>query len=180
MKLAKFLKKIVILILLGITLQFIASFIVDVVLGFFPKYASDYADRVSYVSSLTPRIILIVGIISPIVEELLFRGALLYLLKKITPFMIANIIQAILFGLYHGNVVQGIYAFVIGMFLGYIAYKCGGIVYTITLHMSVNFMGLFLGDVIPQNADIKIKTIIFVVSLGIFLSLIKRLKKYFR
>jgi hypothetical protein len=39
------------------------------------------------------------------------------------PFWVANILQAVLFGIYHMNPLQGIYAFFIGLFLGYVCHK---------------------------------------------------------
>jgi membrane protease YdiL (CAAX protease family) len=59
-------------------------------------------------------------------------------LGRILPFTAANIIQAAVFGIYHLNVIQGAYAFLLGMILGYVANKYKSITASILLHMAVN------------------------------------------
>ena len=63
----------------------------------------------------------------------------------------ANIIQALLFALYHGNVYQGIYAFLIGLIFGYIFILTGSAVPGMVAHSSVNLFGLFAERVIPAE-----------------------------
>ena len=50
-----------------------------------------------------------------------------------------------MFGLFHGNLNQFVYAFVLGLCFGFIYVKTGNIRYTIGLHMLVNFLGSVLG-----------------------------------
>ncbi|MFQ7713992.1 MAG: type II CAAX prenyl endopeptidase Rce1 family protein [Agathobacter rectalis] len=40
--------------------------------------------------------------------------------RKALPFALANLMQAALFGLFHLNWIQGIYAFALGIVLGYV------------------------------------------------------------
>jgi membrane protease YdiL (CAAX protease family) len=77
-------------------------------------------------------------ILAPLAEEFLFRGITLKKAQKIMPFMAANILQAVLFGVYHMNLVQGVYAFVLGMILGYTAEYFHSIWAAILLHACVN------------------------------------------
>ena len=42
---------------------------------------------------------------------------------------------------YHGNIYQFCYAFVLGCVFGYVYVKSGKMIYTIVLHMMINFMG---------------------------------------
>ena len=46
-----------------------------------------------------------------------------------------------MFGLFHGNLNQFIYAFVLGVFLAFLYVKTGNLKITIALHMLINFMG---------------------------------------
>lgn len=53
--------------------------------------------------------------------------------------------SGLMFGLFHGNLNQFVYAFVLGLCFGFIYVKTGNIRYTIGLHMLVNFLGSVLG-----------------------------------
>ena len=52
--------------------------------------------------------ILVVGIVAPFAEELLFRGIIYKTLSKSMSIPAVIIIQGVLFGVYHMNLVQGI------------------------------------------------------------------------
>lgn len=60
------------------------------------------------------------GLAAPVAEEFVFRG---YVMKKLLPFgkEFAIVISAILFGLIHGNFLQGFFAVGAGLVLGYAA-----------------------------------------------------------
>ncbi len=62
--------------------------------------------------------ILGVGIIGPIIEEIIFRGLIFNELKNIMPVSVVIIAQGILFGLCHFNLMQSIYAIFMGIMLG--------------------------------------------------------------
>ena len=53
------------------------------------------------------------------------------------------LISGILFGVMHLNLVQGIYASVLGFFLGYLRYKYRSISITIVTHILFNLMGTY-------------------------------------
>jgi len=86
-----------------------------------------------------------IGLIAPFSEEFIFRGVILKKAQKAFPYIGANIFQAVLFGIYHGNMVQGIYAFFLGMFLGFVCYKLQSIYASVLLHMIINISGIMLG-----------------------------------
>lgn len=67
-------------------------------------------------------IIQIVGlsIIVPIMEEMVYRGLLYRRMREYLPVTFALIGSSLLFGIYHGNSVQLLYAAVIGGFLAYL------------------------------------------------------------
>src|SRR5690606_21596465 len=79
---------------------------------------------------------------APIYEELIFRGLVLRMAQKFTSkFWIANTFQAILFGIVHLNLLQGIYAFALGLILGYFYQKYQSLYVPILMHMIFNFIG---------------------------------------
>lgn len=85
-------------------------------------------------------IILVVVIIGPIVEELIFRKAMIDRLSVYGD-RIAVVASAFAFGLFHGNFHQLFYATALGLVLGYVYTKTRRSIYNILLHMAVNFMG---------------------------------------
>lgn len=88
---------------------------------------------------------LYMGLAAPLVEEIVFRGLLL---RGLQPYgrRFAIFCSAVLFGLFHGNLVQSPYAFVVGLVLGYVAMEYS-IVWAMVLHMMNN---LVLGDVLMR------------------------------
>lgn len=135
---------VVMLIALGICVQFGASYILDLVLNMLPKVSEEYNETLSVLLQDDFRILLTVFLIAPVVEEVVFRFLILRLGAKFVPFWIMNIIQAILFGIYHGNWVQGVYAFLLGMLLGYVLQSTGVIIASIIVHMSINITGVVI------------------------------------
>lgn len=59
--------------------------------------------------------ILLYGIVSPLAEETLFRGLLYNRMKQYFPKVMAMVLTSLFFGLYHGNLVQGLFGFILGM-----------------------------------------------------------------
>ena len=84
---------------------------------------------------------LYMGIGAPIAEELVFRGLVL---RKLQPYgkRFAIVLSALLFGIFHGNLVQIPYAFLVGLVLGYTAVE-HNILWAMVLHM---FNNLVLAD----------------------------------
>lgn len=85
-------------------------------------------------------IILVAVIIGPIVEELIFRKLLMDKLGMYGD-RIAIIVSAVSFGVFHGNIFQVFYAAMLGALLAYIYSRTGKILYTIGLHILINFFG---------------------------------------
>lgn len=96
-------------------------------------------------SSDTFSMFLYASILAPIWEELLFRG---YVLRSLRPYgkRFAIWTSAILFGLFHGNLLQTPYALLMGLLLGYAAAEYS-IVWAILLHM---FNNLVLADLLNR------------------------------
>lgn len=54
---------------------------------------------------------------------------------------VAMVVSGLMFGLFHGNLNQFVYAFSLGVFLAYLYAKTGNLKITIAIHMIINFMG---------------------------------------
>lgn len=81
---------------------------------------------------------------APVFEELIFRKLLIDRTVKYGE-GISILFSALFFGLFHGNLNQFAYAFTLGAFFAFIYVKTGKILYTIFLHMVVNFLGSIAG-----------------------------------
>ena len=84
--------------------------------------------------------ILCYEIVAPISEELIFRQVIYKRLRGISPVWVAVLISALLFGLYHGNLVQGIYAFIMGGLLALVYEWTGSFVAPVLFHMVANHL----------------------------------------
>ncbi len=101
--------------------------------------------------NMTCAIILFVqlAVLAPIFEEYWFRGMVM---QSLRPYGngFAIFVSALLFGLTHANFQQFFYAFLIGIFLGYIAISTNSLVTTTVLHAMFNsisgIMLLFMAD----------------------------------
>ncbi len=84
-------------------------------------------------------------ITAPILEELLMRGILYRRLRRFLPDKrYAFIAGAFLFALFHGNVVQGIYAFFTGLFFIWVYEVSDSLVPAVAAHMTANASSIFL------------------------------------
>ena len=105
---------------------------------YFDEITGNYRTKLSVLYSTFSEEIKTV-IIAPISEEVLFREWIYNFLKKRTKFY--NIIQAFLFGLFHFLLVQSIYAFISGIFLGNIKRKTESLETVIFCHSFYNLLG---------------------------------------
>lgn len=85
------------------------------------------------------------GILAPITEEILFRGVVQ---RALMPYgrRFAIFCSAFAFGIFHGNLLQSPYAFLMGLVLGYTASEYS-IAWSMVLHMINN---LVLADLLPR------------------------------
>ncbi len=103
------------------------------------QYAQSYRDAVSGIFDGSFTLALVtVCIIAPAFEEIMFRGIILGEMTPVMPFHIANIIQALLFAVVHGNIIQGIYTFIVGLCLGISYRRSGNIYMPIAIHILFN------------------------------------------
>jgi membrane protease YdiL (CAAX protease family) len=168
--------------LLGIGLQVGFSFILNLIAMVKPSWFYNYGLMMEQLGSGTSIVSLIyVVVIAPISEELIFRGVLLNKAKKKLPLLWANVLQAFLFGLYHMNMIQGIYAFIIGMFLGSICNGYKSIYAAVVLHVIINLCGLLLGQMTiseQYQTPLVFSSIIIISIIGIILSMVMLKRDY--
>lgn len=86
---------------------------------------------------------LVFVILSPVMEELLFRWLIYGRMKAMLNASMAVILSAVFFGFYHGNLLQGIYAVIMGIVMAIIYEKSGSILSSMLFHIGAN--GLVYG-----------------------------------
>lgn len=86
------------------------------------------------------------GIVSPLAEELVFRGIVYNELKRSYKLPLAMLISALLFGLYHMNPVQGGYGFIMGLLLAYLYEYFGNFLWPALVHMLANCLAYILSN----------------------------------
>ena len=137
------------LLLAGVAIQIMVDGILNIVSPLFPDTFAAYYDLVSKAVGVNRAAPMIIAtfVIAPIGEELFFRGVIMGYAKRYMPPAIAILFQGVLFGLYHGNIVQGIYACILGCLLGFVAYKADTLLASMILHFSINLSVLFIPSV---------------------------------
>jgi membrane protease YdiL (CAAX protease family) len=145
-----------ILALAAIGCQLFFSGVLSVLQPYFTSTFQNYSKVIESITAVNPiLLILMIGFVAPINEELIFRGVVFHLANRQVGFLGANLLQAVLFGVYHGNLVQGIYAAILGFILGGICYKSKSLLSAIILHIFINLSSLLL-PLIPDQMMYRI------------------------
>ncbi len=137
------LKSIISAILLTGALMGIAWLCVS--LDIFAPFLADYTPGPGDIDGTQTMIFIIFCFVAPIFEELMFRGLIFGELSKSMPYIIANIIQALLFAFMHANVIQGVYTFILALTLGIVLQKTKCIYIPIVMHIIFNLLSLWAG-----------------------------------
>ena len=131
---------IIFLITAGVAGQFLIDSILALIRPLFKSAFAAYDDLVANVTGVTSSWLMLVAVflLAPVAEELLFRGLTLTYAKRCMPATLAIIIQALIFGIYHGNIIQGTYAFLLGILIGFLVHKTDNLLAGITFHIALN------------------------------------------
>lgn len=109
----------------------------------------------SVATSVSPWLVLVYMVLcAPVMEEYIFRKLIVDRTVRYGQ-EVAVVISGLMFGLFHGNLNQFVYAAVIGMFLAYLYVKTGNLKITISLHMMFNFIGGFLSTQLIKMIDFE-------------------------
>ncbi len=136
--------------------QFATSLIVSIIYIINSNIVDEYKDLMESagMGENIPLYMMIYSVcLAPISEELIFRGVTMRIARRAFPFWFANLLQAVLFGVFHMNLLQGIYTFALGLVLGYVCEKGGHIYYAMFFHFLFNLWGTtssYLLELIPE------------------------------
>lgn len=115
------------------------------------------------------------AIIAPVIEELFFRGLIYGRLRQAMKPIVAIFISSLLFGIFHGNIVQGVYAFFIGFVLALVYEKTGALWLSIVGHALINTIGV----VIPYLKLESLQIALIIIGIIALIPSILILKKWF-
>lgn len=155
-------------ILLVAALQYTSSYLITAVYYIRPAWYKTYVDLLESAGMTEMSVLLAFYsiIIGPVCEELIFRGVTFHYAHKALPFWAANILQALLFGIYHANMVQGIYAFCVGLMCGCIFYYGKSIYLSILFHILFNFWGTYLGKLMYQGSNSMVQLLLIAATVA--------------
>lgn len=136
-------KKAIMAFFIGVTGNFALNIVMTYAQMFFPKIFEQY-DSATEIYTLGGLVPYIIGgvILAPIIEELTFRGFMQTRFSRAMPKSAAVIAVGVIFGAVHGNLVQAIYAAVLGILLGEIFVHSGSIYASILCHFGFNLSSL--------------------------------------
>ena len=151
-------KNILIIVLLAVGGCFFTNFIMPIATVFIPESIvqayMEMMETAGFGESILSTIAAV--LVAPFGEELLFRGVVFYYATDMLrdmgdrrkAFYFANVVQALAFGVFHGNLIQGLYAFGLGLLLGYLRERVGSIWASIMAHIVINACSAFVWEAI--------------------------------
>ncbi len=171
--------QVALIIALGLILQLGISSVLSLIESLAPKLLENYNElmELAGLGEMSLPVMIAVSIMAPLSEEVLCRGVILRLAERVSPkFWVANVIQALAFGILHGNLVQGIYAFLLGLLLGYIYGKFRNIWLCMLLHASMNCSSFLVNpfySMFPEESLFAVFVVVLAVSAVLFVLCIR-------
>ena len=183
------------LIILGIVIQIGGAYLVNAAVTLMDgsTVAAEYDRYMNAAYSADTRTLIHILFVAPLVEEIVFRILFLRAGLLVLPFWAANLIQAVLFGVYHGTAVQKVYGFLLGLVIGCVFYYCPiiykknaantalrdfpnsliGVAITFVLHMVINVSGIYLVPNLPADIAIPAQ-----IAIGVLLMMVVACASY--
>ncbi|MGI5989398.1 MAG: CPBP family intramembrane glutamic endopeptidase [Lachnospiraceae bacterium] len=103
-------------------------------------------------SQLDPVNVIVLVVVGPILEEFFFRKQIIDRLGRFGEKQVI-LFSALAFGLFHMNLYQFFYAFLLGLVFGYVYTRSRRLRYTIAMHMIINLVGGVIPALIMSNID---------------------------
>ena len=90
--------------------------------------------------------LIVYAVLGPVVEELVFRGLLYKRLRESMGVVISVVFSALMFGVYHGNLAQGIYAGILGVVFALCMEKFKSVLAPILAHVLANVFSILFSS----------------------------------
>lgn len=158
------------IVLIGVGVCYFMNFGLELVFPYIPEsIMNSYLEMMEQAQMGTNIVSILAAVfLAPIGEELIFRGVLFHYCKKAVEdmsnktaaFWIANTVQAFFFGCLHMNLVQGTYAFLLGLLIGYVGYRFKSILPGVLIHFLFNgvstFTGTYVLEILPDDVAVML------------------------
>lgn len=92
-------------------------------------------------------LIFCMGILAPLAEEVIFRWLIYLRLRDYLSVGVSIVISGLIFGIYHGNLVQAVYASGLGMIFAYLFEITGSVWTSVILHIGANIWSLLCPEI---------------------------------
>ena len=122
-----------------------------------------------------------IAVVAPVLEEVLFRGAIQgYLMRRFGNPYVGIVVASLVFGIFHLNPIQVVYATLLGLIFGWIYYRTRSLLSVIVGHVLNNSLAtvgmLLFGDVEEEiissgNVGTIVASVVVFASFSLFLAL---------
>lgn len=128
----------------------------------FFRYDVDYARiaRGIYSEPLYLQV-LVIGFLMPISEELMFRGLVFERISNYGSETAGAVLTSLLFGLYHGTMIQLVYAFVFSLLMIFAYKRCGSFIAPMIFHIISNLSSLVMNQLGVRCPPCSIQLVLF-------------------
>ncbi len=133
-----------------------------------------YPNSLDTIVSASPMWVTLIGtcVVAPIGEEFIFRK-LFVDRARCAGDTTAILLSGLLFGLFHQNLFQFFYAFMLGILLAYVYTRTGRLWLCVGMHAAVNLMGSVvlpaLSGLLPSDPEVPLTSTQELINLGVFL-----------
>lgn len=143
------------LLLIGASLATFANMLVAALQNILP--VREYQETMNQITSGKSIWMLVfwMGIVAPIAEEMVFRWLIYFRLRDYMRMGMAMAVSGILFGIYHMNLTQAVYASILGMMFAYFLEITGNLWASVLLHIGANCWSVLMPEIllrIPKEA----------------------------
>lgn len=130
----------------ALALYFVAVLIAELIAVISPETVERYNEMMDMTLGADTVLAMVAAVLlAPVNEECIMRGLILQNLRKYFPVPAVIAIQAVMFGIFHMNWVQGFYVLPIGAALGYVAIKSRSVLPCIYMHLFYNLASFAMG-----------------------------------
>ncbi len=129
----------------------------NILIGLFQQYLNPevYQETQSLISDGKSiwSLIFWMGIIAPLAEEIIFRWLVFLRMRDNMRVVTAALLSGLCFGIYHMNLLQGVYATILGALFALLLEWSGKLFTSVLLHMGANIWSLIVSDVMLYMLD---------------------------
>ena len=146
------------LLVMGAALSFYGNILINLLAQFIDT--TEYSSMMEEVQMGKSLLVMVLwmGIAAPMAEEMVFRWLVYLRLRDYTGIFVSVLISSVFFGVYHGNLVQAIYASLLGAFFAFALEMTGSLWSCMLLHIGANVFSLLMEE-LAENMSLYGETI---------------------